>query len=238
MQKLSVLVAAALMVSAASAQYINDDFESYADTNALNAVWPITSGTAADTFLDVDPTDPLNQVVNDTIVTSRRSQGFGPHTVSGAATFIWSFDYYDFVGNTADPRNYGQLLSQASGGGLNELLAMGQYNAAGPVHNRGKYQARVAFGGPNWFNLNADRSVGWHNFTAVIGASTVDFWVDGVLDTAGVPHNGVEWYEARIGSALSSAGGAALYDNYLVTPEPASLALLALGAFAALRRRS
>lgn len=236
MRKIALLVGCLVAVGAASAQYINDDFESYADTTALNAVWTRALGTDADTFLDVDPTDPLNQVVRDTIVTSRRDQNFGPHTVSGAATFIWSFDYYDFVGNTADPRNYGQLLSQASGGGLNELLAMGQYNAAAS-HNRNKYQARVAFGGAGWFNLNTDRSVGWHNFTAVIGATTVDFYVDGVLDTAGVAHVGVEWYQARIGSGLSSAGGAALYDNYLVTPEPASLALLALGALAALRRR-
>ena len=60
----------------------------------------------------------------------------------------------------------------------------------------------------------------------------------GVLDTAGVSHAGTDWYQARIGSGLSSAGGAAYYDNYVVTPEPTSLALLALGGLFGLRRRS
>ncbi len=232
MRTLIAILAVAASTSVAAAGFIDDDFESYADTAALNAAWPVTSGTDTDTFLDVDPLDPANQVVNDTTATSRRSQAFGPYT----GALVWSFDFYDTVGSSANPRNYGQLLSQASGGGLNELLAMGMYNAAGPVHDATKYQARVAFGGPNWFNLTTDRSVGWHNFKAVIGLSTIDFYVDGVLDTAGVSHDGVEWYEARIGSGLSSAGGAALYDNYVVTPEPGSLALLALG-LVALRRR-
>ncbi len=237
MRNLLVLASVAACATMASANIIDDDFESYATTGDLNAAWPVTSGSDTDTFLDVDPTDPLNQVVTDTTATSRRSQSFAPMSVSGGDTFVWSFDFYDYVGSASDPRNYGQLLSQASGGGLNELLAMGMYNNAGPTHDPTKYQARVAFGGPNWFNLNADRSIGWHNFTAVIGASTVDFYVDGVLDTAGVSHAGFEWYEARIGSGLSSAGGGASYDNYLVTPEPASLALLALGGLFVTRRR-
>lgn len=237
MRNLLVLASVAACVSMAHANIIDDDFESYTSTADLNAAWPVTSGTDTDTFLDVDPGDPLNQVVTDSAATSRRSQSFGPLTVGGADTFVWSYDFYDYVGSASDPRNYGQLLSQASGGGLNELLAMGMYNNAGPVHDPTKYQARVAFGGAGWFNLQADRSIGWHNFTAVIGASTVDFYVDGVLDTGGLAHNGLEWYEARIGSGLSSAGGGASYDNYLVTPEPASLALLALGGLFAFRRR-
>jgi len=231
------LVSVAACLPVASASIIDDDFESYGSTADLDAVWAVTSGTNTDTFLDTDPLDPLNQVVTDSVNTSRRSLSFTPFSVSGSETFVWSFDFYDYVGSASDPRNYGQLLSQASGGGLNELLAMGMYNAAGPVHDATKYQARVAFGGPNWFNLNTDRSVGWHNFAAVIGASTLDFYVDGALDTAGVSHGGFEWYEARIGSGLSSTGGQASYDNYLLTPEPASLTLLMLGGLLAFRRR-
>jgi len=234
MRKFAVLLSVSTFAMAASAgvTYIDDDFESYANTAALDAVWTNSVGTSADTFLDLDPLNPLNQVVQDTTVTSLRVQEFGPST----GGLIWSFDYYDTVGNASDPRNYGQLL--ADNGGLSELLSMGQYNAA-VGQDSNKYQARVAFGGAGWFNLNADRSIGWHNFKAVIGPSEVDFWVDGVLDTANLPHNGGNWYQARIGSALSSAGGAAYYDNYSVAvPEPTSLALLALGGLFALRRRS
>ena len=63
--------------------------------------------------------------------------------------------------------------------------------------------------------------------------------MDGILDTAGIPHAGGDWYQARIGSGLSSAGGAASYDNYLleIVPEPGSLALMMLGGLALLRRR-
>jgi hypothetical protein len=229
MRKVLVFSIAAIFVSTAAANIIDDDFESYADTAALDAFWPVTTGTNADTFLSVDPLDPLNQCVAYTTVAARRSQSFTPFT---APLIVWGYDFYDTVGTAAMPRQYGQLL--ADNGGLSELIAMGQYNAAPSVPDF--YQARVAFSGVGWFNLTTPRSVGWHRFEAHIGPTTVDFYVDGLLDTAAVPHNGGMWYEARIGSGLSSTG-TAFYDNYLLTPEPGTLTLLALGGFALLRRR-
>jgi hypothetical protein len=240
MKRVLALCLLASVASASATIIIQDDFESYADTAALNAVWPKALGTDADTYLEVGangPTWPGEKCVRNTLVTARRDRSFTPFDLQ-AGEFIWQYDYYDFVGNTADPRQYGQLLANTlpSGGTLAQLVAMGQYNAALPVHNRNKYQARVAFGSVNWFNLNTDRSVGWHTFKAVFHPTTVDFYVDGVLDTAGVACPGGWWYQARIGSGTSSAGGQARYDNYLLTPEPAALALLALGLLAARRR--
>lgn len=235
---LGILLAAAATASAAT--IIQDDFESYADTTALNAVWPAGVGTATTTYLEVGangPTWPGEKCVRHTLAAARRDRNFTDTPVTGSGYLVWQFDYYDFVGNASDPRQYAQILAKDPNGALAQLISLGQYNAA-TSQNSNKYQARVAFGGPNWFNLNTDRSVGWHTFKAVIYATTVDFYVDGVLDTAGVAHTNGTWYQARIGSGSSSAGGEARYDNYLVeyVPEPAAFGLFVLG-LGLLRRR-
>lgn len=243
MKKIAALALLLAVAPAAMATVVlSDDFESYADTAALNVAWPKGVGTDADTLLDVDPLDALNQVVRNTNVAARRDLNITPTVATAGNLLVWSFDFYDFAGNTTGPRQYGQLHSRPVGGGsLNELIAMGQYNAAAPVHNNNKYQARVAFGpsAVNWFNLNTDRSVGWHEFKAIIGPTTVDFYVDGVADTLGIPHAGAEWYHTRIGSGLSATANA-LYDNWgleTIVPEPATLALLAMGGLVIVRRR-
>jgi len=241
---LAVLLAAASAASAAV--IIWDDFESYADTAALNAVWPKGVGTDADTYLatgDSGPTSPGQKYVRNTTVAARRDYTFADLAVGAGEYLVWAFDYLDTVGATANPRQYGQLLSRDPNGALVELIAMGMYNTVtkpGEVFNGTKYQARIAFAaGQGWFNLNASRSAGWHRFEARIYPTTIDFYVDGNPDILGLPHNGQFWYQARIGSGLSSAGGQAGYDNYLleVVPEPASLLLVLVGGLGLLRRR-
>jgi hypothetical protein len=238
------LIAVGLVLAVAPAAsalvIIQDDFESYTTTASLDPPWVLTVGTTADSYLDTTdngPTWPGVQCVTHTLVAARRDNtSFTPVEVTGGEYLVWAFDFEDTVGNASDPRQYGQLL--AGSAGLSELISMGQYNAA-TDQDSNKYQARVAFGGPNWFNLNTDRSVGWHRFEARIHATYVDFYVDGSPDTLGVSHAGGDWYNARIGSGLSSGGGQASYDNYLLelVPEPGSLFLLALGGLAVLRRR-
>jgi len=240
MRKLIVFgVLLAFVPSASALVLIQDDFESYTDTASLDPPWVLAVGTTADSYLDTTdngPTWPGEQCVTHTAVAARRdNSSFAPTEPMGGEYLVWAFDFEDTVGDTAMPRQYGQLL--AGSGGLSELISMGQYNAPPSVATY--YQARVAFGGPNWFNLNTVRTPGWHRFEAHIYAGTVDFYVDGALDTAGVTHAGGDWYQARIGSGLSSTGGEASYDNYLLelVPEPGSLALLMLGGLALIRRR-
>lgn len=234
----------ALAPVAAANVLLSDDFESYATTADLAPAWTLAVGTTADSYLDTTdngPTWPGDQCVTHTTVAARRDYSIASTEITGSDYLIWAFDFEDTVGNAANPRQYGQLL--AGSAGLSELLTMGQYNSVtkpGEVFNSNKYQARVAFAsGQGWFNLTTDRSVGWHRFEAHIHADHVDFYVDGILDTAGIPHAGGDWYQARIGSGLSSAGGAASYDNYLleVVPEPGTLALLMVGGLALIRRR-
>jgi hypothetical protein len=247
MRKLVPLTVAGFIASAAVAAIIQDDFESYADTAALNLVWTRSLGTDADTYLEIGangPTWPGEKCVRHTTVAARRDFTFPDIQIEPNGYLVWQFDYYDFVGNTADPRQYCQILarSEQGGGSLAELLSVGQYNAAAN-HNRNKYQLRVAFNSAiNWINMNTDRSVGWHTFRVEIHRTYADFYVDGVLDTGNLALNpnatALWWYQVRIGSGLSSAGGQARYDNMLLyyVPEPSAVVLLVVGALA-LRRR-
>lgn len=238
----------AVGAAARAAVIIQDDFESYADTVMLNAVWPKGVGTDSDSFLEAGfngPSLPGNQCVAITTAAGRRDYSFTPTLLAAGEYLVWAFDFEDRVGSSSTGRQYGQLLSNnaSSGGALNELIAVGQYNTVtkpGQVYSSSKYQARVAFApGQGWFNLNTNRSVGWHRFEVRIYQSgTVDFYVDGQPDTLGLPHVGTWWREARIGSGLSSTA-AARYDNYLlqVLPEPAAALRLSVGFLLQGRRR-
>jgi hypothetical protein len=243
MKQVLALCILAFVASTSAAIIIQDDFESYADTTALNAVWPKGGGTDLITYLlpgDNGPTWPGEKCVENLTTAARRDRNFTPTLLAPGEELIWAFDFKD-MDTTVAFRQFGQLLSSSTpGGSMDELIAMGVYNSADPneVFNGNKYYARVALSPANWFALNTTRSAGWHRFEARIKQTgTVDFYVDNVLDTAGVAQAGDYWYQARIGSNLSSIR-AARYDNYLVnvTPEPATLGLLVLGLLAARRR--
>lgn len=247
MKQVLALCILAFVASASAGIIIQDDFESYADTAALNAAWPKGVGTDAITYLlpgDNGPTWPgekcVENLTNGTTATGRRDQNFTPTLLASGEELVWAFDFKD-MDTTVAFRQYGQILSSSTpGGSLNELIAMGVYNAADPneVFNANKYYARVALSPANWFSLNTTRSPGWHRFEARIKQTgTVDFYVDGLLDTADVAQAGGYWYQARIGSGLSSTR-TARFDNYLVNviPEPAALALVAIGLLAVRRR--
>jgi hypothetical protein len=222
---------------------IFDDFESYADTAALDATWPIGVGSSSTTFLDVGPAGSTNtsKTVRHTNRNARRDRTITPTLPLAGQPLIVSFDMYDAAVDTG-ASEYIQMLAFDAANALSQLLSIGKTSLAttNGANNPNKYQARVAFppaagGGVNWINLNTNRSVGWHNFAIEIFPTTVNFYVDGVLDTGLVPRAGGvgdPFSVVRIGSGLGARVESAYYDNFSVVlvPEPASVALLAVGA--------
>jgi hypothetical protein len=241
---LAVLSVGALSTVTEAAVIFADDFESYADTTALNAVWTRGAGTDTDTYLSVGPagsTNTSDTVRHDNRI-GRRDRNFAPALPTADAPVVVEFDFYDDNAEVGIGDNaYNQLLA-FSGTTLTQLVAMGKSNLTA-TDDPTKYQARVAFNSSNWLTLNATRSVGWHTFRAEIFSNEVDFYVDGVADVQNVAITGSTFgdgfSQARIGTGLSSRAEVSYYDNYSVSvvPEPASLAALSVAGLALMRRR-
>ncbi len=237
------------MATAHAGVIVSDDFEGYANQAAMDAVW-VPSGTSGGSQLSTDQSvSPTHSAFND-VDTRRSTQVFGDAPVpTDANPLVWSFQYYDTQAGVSLARNYMQLWDNS--GGLAQLVSLGVYNAVpgeSVADHHTYYRARVAFGGgPGWILLKepgvATRSVGWHELKAVFGTSTVDFYVDGTQGASGITYgSGYTFDTMQLGSGLSSAGGAAYYDDVLLqsVPEPASLALLGFACLglAVARRRA
>lgn len=240
-------LAAALMPCMASAAVIfEDDFESYADTTAMQAVW----GAAGLGTLDAAAGNPGQSMAHpggaDNIVSIAEIQA------TPADPIIFSADIYD-DGTSANKR----LTAALRGIPLANLLEMGMYN------NPNHYAARASLPGPGWVafpNILDDLGdpiapatavVGWHRFQVVLDGTNATFTLDlgstGIINStlvAAAPFHvdGVD--EIRLGgpSNLSSGGGGGNFDNISLTqgvevPEPTTALLVAFGAVAFVARR-
>jgi len=201
-----------------------DDFE-YANQAAFDAVWKPTVGD-----LQLQLSSAFNSTtgggksaLSDTTgsgLNANQSQlitEFGPITPTNTHPIIWNVSFYDNLVQDALYRQWAELRSTAAG--TNPIIAMGKSNEL-----VGTYYSGRVFGGSqttSFFRLDGFgqplRSNGWHVLTAVIKATTVDFYVDGDLAAVNRTHSaGQQIATALIGSGLSSAGGEGWYDDVCV----------------------
>ncbi len=223
-----------------------DDFDSYADTAALGAVWTLSEGT-----LDAANGNPSQSFNHPG--TAAAFSGGNTNTVSFPTMYpgpgeklILSGDFYD--DGTSENKRVSIGLRDAAGA---NIIEMGMYNS--PAHyairtvlfGAGSDAAWVAMPGtPTFEGVNVSVE-GWHNFQAEITDSDVTFMLDlgddGSIDstyTATILQNGAFGFnQIRLGgpSDLSSAGGGVKFDNISLTlvPEPTTALLAAFCAVGA-----
>ncbi|MFH1745916.1 MAG: dockerin type I domain-containing protein [Planctomycetota bacterium] len=175
---------------------IDDDFESYADQAAMEAVW--TQAGAGTVLLDVtmDATGPPNgaqstQVPDDpdpdvpppAYMTRVLELGGEFIVPTETEPVVWNVDIYDPVGPDPDRTVVEWVELNHYGGPDWFLVHIGAFDS---ITDPNTYDFRATGnGGPNWVDLNEFdaplREVGWHNFTMVHKGLRIDVYVDGKL---------------------------------------------------------
>jgi len=240
-------VASSAMLSVASAQIIvNENFDSYADTAAMQVNWGATGlGTLDAGFGNLGQSaSHLGGTVNSWI-----GSAFSL-TPSASQNIVLTADIYD-DGTSANER-----ITVGLRNGANPLFEMGHYNSTTE-----QYHVRVLSfaGNEGWVALapglvtSSGQPAGWNRYEATFSLTgltvTLDLGADGSIDgtfsSLGVP-SANPFTDLRFGgpSGLTSAGGGAWFDNIRleavqVVPEPGSLTLglVGLGLCAWFKRR-
>ena len=249
---LGMLVAGSCVASASATTVFMDTFD-YADDAALAAVWDQGSANPSYTH-DAAFGNPAGSYSMPSPAGSfqgRRAVNLGAdYNPTNANPLVFSYDMYlpeDVAGAWNGARHYLELRGYAGdafgSGGLENLVSMGIYNTSDDTFSTLSYQGRVTFGS-NWNTLDEEagaptRSMGWHAMQIEITGDEIRFSVDGTLAEVEARPNGFGFDSIVLGSDLSANGWNVSVDNVKleVVPEPATLALLALGGLAAFRRR-
>jgi hypothetical protein len=230
-------VSAMAFTASAATTYVNETFESYADTAAMQVNW----GSAGAGTLDTAFGNPGQSATHPGgAVNVWTGSSFSLLPSSGA--IVLSADIYD-PGTGPAQRNTVGLRN-----GANPLFEMGHYNSQGS-----QYAVRLVamYGNPNWvFFPNVTRTAGWHHYEATFTATdvtiTLDLNNDGIVDStlnySGSP-SANPFVDLRFGgpSGITSAGPMWV-DNIMLSqiPEPSVAMLGLLGGFGLLamfRRR-
>ena len=228
-----------LAVTAAASADFFDNFDSYADQAAFEAVWP-QYGTYGPMALDqtFGYSDGQSAKGDRSASYTVRSNHYldTPHVGTAAQPLVFEFQQY--ISSSATPWNarcYSDIHALDDVGGLESIIAMGMYNAA-PA-DPAVFQGRVGF---TWVNLTVDRIFDeWVSLKAVIAGDMVDFFVNGAPAGSFATVDGRAYDRVVLGSGLTAGGCIEWNDDVSLSfiPEPSALSLLVLGGLALLRRR-
>jgi len=180
--------------------------------------------------------------------TTVNSTAAADYNIVGMTTKNWEATW-KFNSTATSTRDFIQLRSYSGGGSsgsLQQLISFGNYNTGGA----NKYMFRIAVGASpalplaTWGNTSITRvNDVWKEMKVTHtdlgnGTANVKFYVDGVEGASWNTTAVFPLTQIRIGSALSNNNSASYFDDIVVTPEPATLALLASGLFLVRRRRA
>ncbi len=240
------LLAASLVSPAALAQsyqeYVIEDFEEYnvphGEGNFWSNGWLQNSWSEDGTLPTPGPTWEFQEEEGNKSLwlsgawfqLALGATGTGIPSAQGTDTnpLVFSFRMYDYMTPSPDDpealhpgTTYVELRERYS-----KIFAAGLASTflPGGTGDVNRYQFR-SFEGPNWINLNTERSEGWHEFKFVIFSEYVDVYVDGVIDTAGIAFGGGPLSHDRVvlGGASGSANFPVRYDDVFLANDPSYL---------------
>jgi hypothetical protein len=229
-----------------AAVLLNDDFEGYANQAAYEAAWTPTTAGQSTTWSTDQSFSPTHGILAPAVAGFRNERNFGETAATSSSQIVWSFRFYDTASTLNNFRQYSEMVNGV-GTGTADIVAMGLNNNITST----SYMARMTSvdggaGSSAFFKLDGagspTRSIGWHELKAVVGLTSVDFYVDSILSkTVALPAagQGKSYERIRIGSNISSTSGTAYYDNESVSfvPEPTTLAVLGASSLLLGRRR-
>lgn len=202
---------------------------------------------------------------NNQVWNYRNLNSFTDYKPAAGAEVSWQVSFYDTDTTLPASPNPGRNIFHmrayvqdgmppsylGTGYSLQGLVSMGLYESAGTQYGggaggRGHYAYRLYYGGVNsWYATAALRTPGWHTMKMSLNADTMQakVWVDDVLNATVPLTNAAALYAFDgmvAGSGLTSAGYDVAFDDVAVsvTPEPATLLMLAAGGLFLRRRRA
>ncbi|MFQ5805740.1 MAG: dockerin type I domain-containing protein, partial [Phycisphaerae bacterium] len=195
-----------------------DDFESYADQAAMEAVWTQAGDIPVELSIDMNSTcaEGATKSAYTPPGVAWMNQAIPETTPTATEPVVLNVNMYDPVG--IDPNGVVvQWVELNHFGGPDWFLMhvgiLGWENTDN-VH----YDFRaIGNGGPNWVDLDEyeapERSVGWHNFTVVHKGNFIDVYVDGLLSKKNIGLTAETTYaRADIGGGYASAAGVYIDD--------------------------
>lgn len=242
MKKILVIACAASVVSAHGVTLFEDGFE----TGDFSK-WTAAAGTGTTTVQNTTVHSGTWAAQVSGAVGSGRYGNLSRAELAGE-TIEFSF-WMKLGAASGNNRHYNEIRSYAGNsygsGALEQLYAIGTWNAATVnAYTSTKWQARLAFGtGAGWYTLTDGplRNTDWNKFTIKLSPTTVEFYVNDILGLAAMDRGNTGSIDSVVlGSRVSTTGAIdSFHDDVIVTavPEPASIAALALGAAALLRKR-